>query len=117
MRINAVRFFLIISFIVAQFFTQQLHEFTHLISQTGCEPKIEAGHVASGLPTVSPQEKHEHCKFLQLIAHQHIQPFLILNSGEQIHALTFQNFKPTTIQHWISYSDSNYHQARAPPVV
>lgn len=117
MRINAVRFLLSFSFIVAQFFTQQLHEFTHLISQTGCEPQIEVSHVAAGIPTVSSQEKHEHCKFLQIIAGQKVQPFLILDSGAQVHLLTFQNTKAITFHGWISNSDSNYHQARAPPAV
>jgi len=124
MRINAVRFFLILSFIVAQFFTQQLHELTHLISQTDCEPQVQAQHsehsvtgAHTGANTLAAPEKHEHCKFLQLIANQHAQPFLTLNSGTPFHTLYFKNTKPAILHNWISYSDSNYHQARAPPAI
>ncbi len=116
MRIHAVRFFLIFSFIVAQFFMQQLHELTHLLSNES-EPEIEALHAVNGSATASLQELHKHCKFLQLIANQHPQPFVVLDSSPQVHVLAIQNIRPTLIPYWISYSDSNYHQARAPPVV
>lgn len=116
MRIHAVRFFLIFSFIVAQFFMQQLHDLSHLFSNDS-EPEIEALHAVHVSATASLQEKHEHCKFLQLIANQHTPPFLTLDPSLQVHVFAIQNIKPTLIHTWISYSDSSYHQARAPPAV
>lgn len=116
MKNGFLRFFLIFFFIVAQFFTQQIHELIHIIFEPGSEPQIMAQHVVAGNSTITSQEKHEHCKFLQLVANQHVQPFLILNSSEQTQTLVFQNVKTIFIHNWISYSDSNYHQARAPPV-
>lgn len=116
MRIHAVRFFLIFSFIVAQFFTQQLHDLSHILSNDS-EPEITHLHTDHSTLAVTIQEKHEHCKFLQLIANKHTQPFLTLNSVHQLYILTIQNIKPTTIINWISYSDSSYHEARAPPAV
>lgn len=112
MRIHAVRFFLIFSFIVAQFFTQQLHDFAHL---NASETDVAALHAVNGSSTATFQEKHEHCKFLRIIANQHAQPFLVLDPNSQTHILVIQKIKPPTIHNWISYSDSSYHQARAPP--
>lgn len=116
MKNNSINFFLIFSFIVAQFFTQQLHDLTHLLSNDS-EPEIADQHYVNDATKVSFQEKHEHCKFLQLILNQHAQPFLLLDSNEQLYTVTFQNPKPAKNHNWISYNDSSYHQARAPPVV
>lgn len=116
MKIHAIRFLLIFSFIVAQFFTQQLHDLAHLLSNDS-EPEIQALHAVDGTTTVSFQEKHDHCKFLLLVLNHHTQPFLLLDSAEQLYSLTFQGLKPFSTRDWISYNDSNYHQARAPPVV
>lgn len=95
---------------------QQLHDLAHLLSNDS-EPEIEALHIVNGAAKASFQEKHEHCKFLQLILNQHAQPFLLIDSSEQLYTLTFQSLKPLKIHNWVSYNDSSYHQARAPPVV
>lgn len=112
-----LQFFLIFSFVVAQIFTQQVHELTHYLSRTDCEPEFVVHHASQDPTTVELHEKHEHCKFLQLLSVRHATPFTAGNTQPQVKTLSFQKTVLTQIQIWISNSPNSYHQARAPPAV
>lgn len=112
-----LQFFLILSFVIAQVFTQQIHELTHYLSQTNCEPEFVVHHTSEDPTTVELHENHEHCKFLQLLSIRHATPFVSGNTQPHLITLNFNNVVPLKIQIWISNSPNHYHQARAPPVV
>ncbi|WP_409477732.1 hypothetical protein [Pseudobdellovibrio sp. HCB154] len=111
-----LQFFLIFSFVVAQIFTQQVHELTHFLSQTDCEPEFVVHHASEDPTTVEFHESHEHCKFLQLLSIRHSAPFITDNTASQAVNLNFNKVISLKVQIWISNSPNSYHQARAPPV-
>ena len=112
-----LQFFLIFSFVVAQIFTQQIHELTHYLSKTDCEPEFVVHHASEDPTAVELHESHEHCKFLQLLSVRHAPAFIAGNTEPQVVTLNFNKVIPAKIQIWISNSPNSYHQARAPPLV
>lgn len=112
-----LQFFLIASFVFAQFFTEQLHELTHYISHTNCEIGALAKPIPRTTHTYESVEAHEHCKFLQIVSAQQTSPFVTQPSSFVVGDLNFTNNVGAEIQSWISYQPHHFHQARAPPLV
>ena len=112
-----LQFFLITSFVLAQFFTEQVHELTHFLSQTNCDPVYAAHAQHKDTKTIETAEQHQHCKFLQLVSGQQHAPFLNETDETVVISLNFESAISFKIHSWISYSPSQYHQARAPPAV
>lgn len=112
-----LQFFLITSFVVAQFFTEQVHELTHFLSQTNCDPVYSVHVQNKDAKTFESAEQHQHCKFLQIVSAQQKAPFLSEASEAFIISLNFESATNVKVHSWISFSPSQFHQARAPPVV
>lgn len=111
------RLFLILTFLFAQLFTQQLHELTHHLTNTDCEADLNSEHseVKSASTFESP-EHHKHCQFLRLISAQNIYPFLAASADIKLKINLEIQPQITKIDHFTSYNDHSFHNARAPPV-
>lgn len=108
---------LLVAFIVAQFFTQQMHELTHLLSQTKCAPELGLNISYLEKTAFEAYEKHDDCKFLLLLASRHTQPFIPGNLQPAIKKIKITKVNWPYAKQWISRNTNNYHQARAPPAV
>lgn len=94
-----------------------MHELTHYLSHTDCEPAFAVHHASEDPTTVEFHEQHEHCKFLQLLSVRQVTPFTSGNIQPTVISLNLKTFIPAKVQIWISNTPNSYYQARAPPVV